>query len=81
MTSMNKVQLNNRESFRHNNQLINISNNFRENENDQQVIPSMPGVYRFGIKKLTDYLRPLVEMGLKSVLLFGVVDTLPKVNS
>jgi porphobilinogen synthase len=41
----------------------------------------MPGVYRFGIKKLTEYLRPLVEMGLKSVLLFGVIDTLPKVNS
>lgn len=51
---------------------------FSEDDSQQQVIPSMPGVYRFGRKKLMEHLNPLVEMGLKSILLFGVIDTLPK---
>lgn len=51
---------------------------FSEDENQQQVIPSMPGVYRFGLKKLMDHLTPLYEMGLNSILLFGVIDTLTK---
>lgn len=51
---------------------------FSEDELQQQVIPSMPSVYRFGLKKLIEHLKPLVEMGLKSILMFGVIDTLPK---
>lgn len=51
---------------------------FSEDDNAQQVIPSMPGVYRFGLKKLIDHLNPLVELGLKSILMFGVIDALPK---
>ena len=38
----------------------------------------MPSVYRFGLKKLMEHLNPLVEMGLSSILLFGVIETLPK---
>jgi len=38
----------------------------------------MPSVYRFGLKKLIDHLTPLVDLGLKSILIFGVIDTLPK---
>lgn len=38
----------------------------------------MPSVYRFGLKKLMEHLNPLIEMGLSSILLFGVIDTLPK---
>lgn len=38
----------------------------------------MPSVYRFGLKKLMEHLDPLVELGLSSILLFGVIDTLPK---
>jgi len=38
----------------------------------------MPSVYRYGIKKLIEHLTPLVELGLSSILLFGVIDTLPK---
>jgi porphobilinogen synthase len=38
----------------------------------------MPSVYRFGLKKLIDHLTPLVELGLKSILLFGVIDKLEK---
>jgi porphobilinogen synthase len=51
---------------------------FSEDDNQQQVIPSMPSVYRFGVKKLIDHLTPLVKLGLKSILIFGVIDTLPK---
>lgn len=49
-----------------------------EEENQQQVIPSMPGVFRYGLKKLIEHLNPLVELGLNSILLFGVIDNLPK---
>lgn len=38
----------------------------------------MPSVYRFGLKKLMEHLNPLVELGLSSILLFGVIDNLPK---
>lgn len=38
----------------------------------------MPSVYRFGLNKLVEHLNPLVELGLSSILLFGVIDTLPK---
>lgn len=51
---------------------------FSEEDNAQQVIPAMPGVYRFGLKKLIDHLTPLVQLGLKSILMFGVIDTLEK---
>ena len=57
---------------------IKTLNNFREDENAQQVIPSMPGVYRYGLKKLMEHLNPLIELGLNSILMFGVVDTLTK---
>ncbi|KAK9874439.1 hypothetical protein WA026_002779 [Henosepilachna vigintioctopunctata] len=43
-----------------------------------QVIPSMPGIYRFGLNKLKDHLAPLVSKGLQSVLLFGVTNSVPK---
>jgi porphobilinogen synthase len=38
----------------------------------------MPSVYRFGLKKLMEHLNPLIELGLSSILLFGVIDNLPK---
>jgi porphobilinogen synthase len=49
-----------------------------EDDDIIQPIDSMPGVSRYGIKKLKDHLEPLVKKGLSSVLLFGVIDTLPK---
>ncbi|XP_022663700.1 delta-aminolevulinic acid dehydratase-like isoform X2 [Varroa jacobsoni] len=39
----------------------------------EESIPSMPGVYRYGVNKIADAIRPVYELGLKSVLLFGVV--------
>lgn len=54
-------------------------NNFSEKDDSVEEIASMPGISRFGINQLIKHLEPLVKKGLKSVLLFGVIDTLPKV--
>ena len=35
-------------------------------------IPSLPGQRRWGVNKLEEFLQPLVEKGLQSVILFGV---------
>ncbi|XP_065646698.1 delta-aminolevulinic acid dehydratase isoform X2 [Hydra vulgaris] len=36
-------------------------------------IKSLPGQFRVGKNKVVDYLKPLIENGLKTVLLFGMV--------
>lgn len=41
----------------------------------QEDIPSMPGVARYGINKLREHLAPLIQKGLKSILIFGVVSS------
>jgi hypothetical protein len=46
---------------------------------DRQEIGSLPGVCRWGAESVLDFLRPIVEAGLSSVLLFGVPANLPKV--
>lgn len=53
---------------------------FREDDNAVQPIDSMPGVSRFGVNKLKEFLEPLVKKGLSAVLLFGVVQNTPKVR-
>lgn len=53
---------------------------FITDDPDAQVdIPSLPGQSRWGINKLEGFLAPLVKKGLKSVILFGVPLTCPKV--
>lgn len=44
-------------------------------------IPTLPGQKRWGINRLEGFLRPLVEKGLRSVILFGVPLELEKVCS
>ena len=44
------------------------------------VIPSLPGQCRWGVNKLESFLGPLVEKGLKSVILFGVPLNCEKVS-
>lgn len=39
---------------------------------EETPIKSLPNIKRFGVNKLSAYLRPLVEKGLRSVILFGV---------
>ncbi|OTB07092.1 hypothetical protein M426DRAFT_54340 [Hypoxylon sp. CI-4A] len=41
-------------------------------EDDETLIPSLPGQYRWGLNKLVPFLEPLVRKGLRSVILFGV---------
>lgn len=49
-----------------------------EDDDEIQEIPSMPGVCRYGVTKLEAAIRPLVEAGLTSLLVFGVPEKLPK---
>ena len=49
-----------------------------ENDDSVEPIASMPGVSRYGINKLKHHLQPLIEKGLSSILVFGVIDKLPK---
>lgn len=39
---------------------------------EETPIESLPNIKRFGVNKLSAYLRPLVEKGLRSIILFGV---------
>ena len=43
-------------------------------------IPSLPGQCRWGVERLEEFIGPLVKKGLKSVILFGVPLTCPKVR-
>ena len=43
-------------------------------DNMKEPVDGFPEVYRMGINATIDYLRPLVKMGLRSVLLFPVID-------
>ena len=36
------------------------------------VIPTLPGQRRWGVNQLEGFLGPLVQKGLRSVILFGV---------
>ncbi|XP_054356895.1 delta-aminolevulinic acid dehydratase isoform X2 [Pongo pygmaeus] len=45
---------------------------------DIQPIASLPGVARYGVNRLEEMLRPLVEEGLRCVLIFGVPSRVPK---
>ncbi|XP_022085092.1 delta-aminolevulinic acid dehydratase-like [Acanthaster planci] len=49
-----------------------------DNENAVEPIDSLPGQSRYGVNRLVELLEPLVKMGLKSVLLFGVPTNMPK---
>lgn len=48
--------------------------------NGLQPIKSLPGQFRIGIEKLEEFLRPLINKGLRSVLLFGVPSQIQKDN-
>jgi len=45
-----------------------------------EEIASMPEQSRYGVNRVVDELRPIVNRGLKAVLLFGVPSNLPKVT-
>ncbi|EAR84688.1 delta-aminolevulinic acid dehydratase (macronuclear) [Tetrahymena thermophila SB210] len=39
----------------------------------EQEIKTMPGIKRFGYKKIVDHLKPLVKKGLQSIIIFGIL--------
>ncbi|SCV00540.1 LAMI_0G05732g1_1 [Lachancea mirantina] len=43
-----------------------------DNDDEETPIESLPNIKRFGINKLAAYVKPLVQKGLRSVILFGV---------
>lgn len=45
---------------------------------DVQPIASLPGIARYGVNRLEEMLRPLVEEGLRCVIIFGVPSRVPK---
>ena len=53
---------------------------YSDEQDAKEPIPSMPGVYRYGINHLRKMLQPLVLKGLQSILLFGVSKHLKKVT-
>lgn len=54
---------------------------FITDDPDAEVdIPTLPGQKRWGINRLEGFLRPLIEKGLRSVILFGVPMELEKVR-
>jgi len=44
------------------------------NPDGEEEIGSMPGVKRWGLNTIASHLKPLVDLGLKSILIFGVPD-------
>ena len=50
----------------------------RDDPDAEQEINGMPGIFRFGVDRLENHLRPAIAAGLSSVLLFGVPFNLPK---
>lgn len=54
---------------------------FITDDPDAEVaIPTLPGQKRWGINRLEGFLKPLIEKGLRSVILFGVPLDLEKVR-
>jgi porphobilinogen synthase len=49
-------------------------------ENASELIPTLPGQRRWGVNKLQEFLEPLVQKGLQSVILFGVPTKCVKVS-
>ncbi|EAW07960.1 porphobilinogen synthase HEM2 [Aspergillus clavatus NRRL 1] len=43
-----------------------------DNPDEETPIPSLPNQYRRGLNRLVPFLKPLVQKGLRSVILFGV---------
>ncbi|KAI9652651.1 MAG: Aminolevulinate dehydratase [Alyxoria varia] len=43
-----------------------------DNPDEEILVPSLPGQYQRGINRLPAFLEPLINKGLKSVILFGV---------
>ncbi len=39
---------------------------------DKEEIKSMPGIYRFGLNSILDEIKEIVDLGIKSIIIFGI---------
>ena len=55
--------------------------NFHTRDDDDAIeeIKSLPGQVRYGVNRIEEFLKPILDHGLQSVLVFGVPSKLPKV--
>ena len=54
---------------------------FLRNNEKPTEIKSMPGIVQYGVGNIEECLRPIVDKGLQSVLLFAVEHGIPKVGN
>ncbi|WP_368858662.1 porphobilinogen synthase [Oceanobacillus saliphilus] len=52
-----------------------------EGENVKNEVPSMPGVYQLSLDLLLDEVREVYELGIKSVIFFGVISDKDEIGS
>lgn len=52
-----------------------------EGENVKSEVPSMPGVYQLSLDRLQEEIEEVVGLGIKSVLLFGVISEKDEIGS
>lgn len=45
-----------------------------DGKNKKNEVPSMPGIYQWSLDRLTEELQEVVDLGIRSILLFGVPD-------
>jgi porphobilinogen synthase len=45
-----------------------------ENDDTEEEIKSLPGIKRMGLNRIQSHLEPVIENGLKCVLLFGILE-------
>lgn len=57
-----------------------IMNLYSHNVIAEETIDGLPGIKRWGLNTIESHLRPLVEKGLRSVLIFGIPQTDVKVR-
>ncbi|MFD1123882.1 porphobilinogen synthase [Lentilactobacillus raoultii] len=47
----------------------------------KEEIKSMPGIYRFGLNAILDEIKDIVDLGIKSIIIFGIPDHKDDVGS
>ena len=49
--------------------------------NGKEEIPSMPGIYRYSLDTILDEIKEIVDLGIKSIIIFGVPEKKDEVGT
>ena len=49
--------------------------------NGREEIPSMPGIYRYSLDSILNEIKEIVELGIKSIIIFGVPEKKDEVGT